>query len=221
MMRLLYGIGMGGNWGVGTSLTMESVPARLHGLLSGLLQEGYVTGYLLAALAYWVVFPRWAVIAPLFFIGHIPALLGLFIFNKVKETEAWRQNRTDWHSYGRAITLKWRRLLYIWYCSVSVYELYGARNSGHVPPTSSASCTARRPRLRLSPWFRCWGRSTGDFWRTYVGPRGQTALIGDLRRPGFRGDPTLDVGLTNAVVALFGAFLTRVPIPFWCRAPGE
>jgi SHS family lactate transporter-like MFS transporter len=112
MLRLLYGIGMGGEWGVGASLTMESVPVRLRGLLSGLLQEGYVAGYLLAALSYYLVFPRWGW-RPMFFIGGLPALLALFIRSKVKETEAWRQNRTDWPTYARAIGSNWKRLLYM------------------------------------------------------------------------------------------------------------
>ena len=59
VLRLLYGIGMGGEWGVGASLAMESVPAKWRGLLSGLLQEGYAVGYLLAAGAYYLVFPHW------------------------------------------------------------------------------------------------------------------------------------------------------------------
>ena len=59
ILRALFGIGMGGEWGVGASLAMEKVPAKLRGVLSGLLQEGYATGYLLAAVCYFFVFPRW------------------------------------------------------------------------------------------------------------------------------------------------------------------
>ena len=44
VLRALFGIGMGGEWGVGASLAMEKVPARLRGVLSGLLQEGYAAG---------------------------------------------------------------------------------------------------------------------------------------------------------------------------------
>src|SRR3979411_3153617 len=68
VLRALFGIGMGGEWGVGASLAMEKVPARLRGVLSGLLQEGYAAGYLLAAICYFFVFPRWGW-RPLFFIG--------------------------------------------------------------------------------------------------------------------------------------------------------
>src|SRR5262249_2085530 len=59
IFRGMLGIGMGGEWGVGASLAMEKVPAERRGMLSGLLQEGYAAGYLLAALAYFVIFPRW------------------------------------------------------------------------------------------------------------------------------------------------------------------
>lgn len=102
VLRLLYGIGMGGEWGVGASLAMESVPARWRGVLSGLLQEGYACGFLLAAVAYGTVFPVFGWRA-MFFIGGLPALLSLFVRAKVKETEAWRRSRTDWASYRRAI----------------------------------------------------------------------------------------------------------------------
>jgi len=55
VLRALFGIGMGGEWGVGASLTMEKVPARLRGLLSGFLQEGYAAGNLLAVVCYFPV----------------------------------------------------------------------------------------------------------------------------------------------------------------------
>src|SRR5215472_13938574 len=58
VLRLLYGIGMGGNWGVGASLALESVPVRWRGFASGLLQEGYAVGNGLAAIAYFTVFPH-------------------------------------------------------------------------------------------------------------------------------------------------------------------
>jgi SHS family lactate transporter-like MFS transporter len=102
ILRLLYGIGMGGEWGVGASLTMESVPVRWRGVLSGLLQEGYACGNLLASLVYFTVFPAWGWRA-MFFIGGLPALLSLFVRAKVKETEAWHRSRTDWTTYRRAI----------------------------------------------------------------------------------------------------------------------
>ena len=103
---------MGGEWGVGASLAMESVPAKWRGVLSGLLQEGYALGYLLAAGAFYLVFPYWGWRA-MFFIGGLPALLTLFIRAKVKETQAWRDSRTDWRTYGRSILQQWRLFLYL------------------------------------------------------------------------------------------------------------
>ncbi len=112
ILRLLYGIGMGGEWGVGASLAMESVPTKWRGTLSGLLQEGYALGYLLAAVAYFTAFPHWGW-RSLFFIGGLPALLTIFIRAKVKESEAWHRSRTDWSSYRRAVFGNWRRFLYL------------------------------------------------------------------------------------------------------------
>jgi MFS transporter, SHS family, lactate transporter len=112
VLRLLYGIGMGGEWGVGASLTMESVPVKWRGLLSGLLQEGYALGFLLAAGAYRFVFPHWGW-RPLFFVGGLPALLTLFIRAKVTEPEAWHRSRTDWAAYRRAIFGNWPRFAYL------------------------------------------------------------------------------------------------------------
>ena len=111
-LRLLYGVGMGGEWGVGASLTMESVPAKWRGLVSGFLQEGYALGFLLAAGAYRFVYPHWGW-RPLFFVGGLPALLTLFVRARVKEPEAWHRSRTDWASYRRAIFGNWRRFAYL------------------------------------------------------------------------------------------------------------
>jgi SHS family lactate transporter-like MFS transporter len=119
ILRLLFGIGMGGEWGIGASLALESTPARLRGLLSGLLQEGYAIGNLLAALAFRMVYvpvhaaypdDGWRV---LFFLGGLPALLSLFIRAKVKEPKAWHEHRLDWPTYRRSIFQHWRRFLYL------------------------------------------------------------------------------------------------------------
>ena len=92
VLRALFGLGMGGEWGIGASLVMETVPARTRGILSGILQEGYPVGYLLAALTYKWVFPslgwRW-----MFFVGCLPALLVLYIRSNVPESPVWEQSR--------------------------------------------------------------------------------------------------------------------------------
>ena len=96
LLRCLYGIGMGGEWGVGASLAMEIAPQRHRGLLSGILQSGYSVGYLLAAVAAWAILPHfslhlgWRV---MFWSGGLPALLALYIRARVPESEAWKQHR--------------------------------------------------------------------------------------------------------------------------------
>jgi SHS family lactate transporter-like MFS transporter len=113
VLRALFGIGMGGEWGVGASLAMEKVPPRLRGFLSGLLQQGYALGYLLAAVCFYTVFPRWGW-RPMFFIGGLPALLGLFVRFKVKESEVWHKTRQpNWSSLGREILSHWKLFLYL------------------------------------------------------------------------------------------------------------
>ena len=112
-LRALFGIGMGGEWGVGASLAMEKVPPRWRGVLSGLLQEGYAAGFLLAALCSLVVLPRWGW-RPMFFIGGLPALLAIFVRLRVKESEVWRRTRHEsWGQLGRAIASHWKLFIYI------------------------------------------------------------------------------------------------------------
>jgi SHS family lactate transporter-like MFS transporter len=113
VLRALFGIGMGGEWGVGASLAMEKVPPKLRGLFSGLLQEGYATGNLLAAAVFAIVFPRWGW-RPLFFIGGLPALLAIFVRMRVKESEVWERTRHEsWSSLGRGIASQWKLFLYL------------------------------------------------------------------------------------------------------------
>ena len=113
ILRALFGIGMGGEWGVGASLVMEKVPPRLRGVLSGLLQEGYAMGYLLAAVCYFFVLPKWGW-RPMFFIGGLPALLAIFVRLKVKESEVWEKTKHDtWGELWKGIASHWRLFLYL------------------------------------------------------------------------------------------------------------
>ncbi|ORV56075.1 sugar transporter [Mycobacterium florentinum] len=90
ILRLLYGLGMGGEWGLGAALAMEKVPVERRGFFSGLLQEGYAFGYLLASIGSLVVLDwlglswRW-----LFGLSIIPALISLIIRYRVQESEVW------------------------------------------------------------------------------------------------------------------------------------
>ena len=93
--RALFGIAMGGEWGVGAALALESLPASGRGFFSGILQEGYVVGNLLAGALYWLLFPHlhgtgmltgWRV---MFMIGALPALLAFYMQFKVEESPIW------------------------------------------------------------------------------------------------------------------------------------
>jgi MFS transporter, SHS family, lactate transporter len=113
VMRALFGIGMGGEWGVGASLTMEAAPVRWRGILSGLLQSGYSMGYLLAAVAARFLLPAWGW-RSMFWIGAIPALLALYISSKVPESEAWQQRRApSTAEVLRSVARSWKRFLYL------------------------------------------------------------------------------------------------------------
>ncbi|NTG46842.1 MFS transporter [Agrobacterium rhizogenes] len=94
VLRALFGIAMGGEWGVGASLTMETVPPESRGIVSGILQAGYPSGYLLASIVFFLLFPviGWR---GMFMVGALPALLVLYIRRNVEESPAFveRQKR--------------------------------------------------------------------------------------------------------------------------------
>ena len=119
LLRALFGIAMGGEWGIGAALTMESIPARWRGPVSGILQSGYNAGYLLAALVYGVGFSTlgWR---GMFVTAAVPGLVVLYVRRAVPESPAWEQHkragvvrragfaqslRTNWGIYLYAIVL--------------------------------------------------------------------------------------------------------------------
>jgi SHS family lactate transporter-like MFS transporter len=110
VLRALYGVAMGGEWGVGASLAFESVPTRSRGLVSGILQAGYPCGYLLAAVAFGLLFEHigWR---GMFIIGAMPALLVLFIFSKVPESATWAAGRREPDRRGLMSSLRGHWLL--------------------------------------------------------------------------------------------------------------
>lgn len=116
IVRALFGVVMGGNWGVGASLSMEGAPLAKRGMLSGLFQEGYVAGNVLAALCYFFLFDRFGW-RPLFFVGSLPAiLLLLFIRFRVKESAVWQrkfQKKQPWAQQCREIFSHWKLFLYL------------------------------------------------------------------------------------------------------------
>jgi SHS family lactate transporter-like MFS transporter len=94
VMRALFGVAMGGEWGVGAALTFETLPAEGRGFFSGLLQEGYVVGFLLASATYGLLFPiiGWR---GMFVVGALPALLVLYIRSQVEESPAWKHGQVS------------------------------------------------------------------------------------------------------------------------------
>src|SRR5271170_5637056 len=94
VLRAIFGIAMGGEWGVGASLTMESIPPHARGFVSGLLQSGYPAGYFVASLVYALLFPviGWR---GMFMVGVLPALLVLYIRRRVPESPSWTPTRAQ------------------------------------------------------------------------------------------------------------------------------
>jgi MFS transporter, SHS family, lactate transporter len=92
ILRACFGFAMGGEWGVGAALTFETLPVEGRGFFSGLLQEGYAVGYLLAAAVFGALFTHigWR---GMFIVGALPALLVIHIRSKVKESPAWVAGR--------------------------------------------------------------------------------------------------------------------------------
>jgi len=113
--RGLFGVAMGGEWGVGAALTFETLPAEGRGFFSGLLQEGYVVGYLFAALVYGTLFPLvgWR---GMFVVGALPAFLVIYIRRNVEESPAWLQGRLAKQTeggVGRNIAAHWGTFLFL------------------------------------------------------------------------------------------------------------
>jgi SHS family lactate transporter-like MFS transporter len=136
--RILFGVGMGGEWGVGASLALEKVPVKLRGLMSGILQEGYAFGSLLSSAAFLFLLPmfnRWMSHGPtipsggwrlLFVLGGLPAILSLIIRSKVRESEVWEKTRSgSWSSIGSTLASHWKVFLML------VAVMFGMNLSSH------------------------------------------------------------------------------------------
>ncbi len=92
IIRAAFGFAMGGEWGLGASLTMETIPTKSRGAVSGVLQVGYPSGFLLASIVYGLLFDHigWR---GMFMVGVLPALLVVFIRRNVEESPAWHRMR--------------------------------------------------------------------------------------------------------------------------------
>jgi MFS transporter, SHS family, lactate transporter len=116
VVRALFGIAMGGEWGIGASLAMESIPERARGIVSGILQEGYAVGYLLGALAYGLLFEviHWRGLLAL---GILPAVLVLFIRARVAESPVWEGAGPEAPKPSRSLLTamrgNWARFFYV------------------------------------------------------------------------------------------------------------
>jgi SHS family lactate transporter-like MFS transporter len=193
--RVLFGIGMGGEWGVGASLAMEKVPPRLRGVLSGLLQEGYATGYLLAAAAYFCFFPHFGW-RPLFLLGGLPALLALYVRSHVRESNVWQQTRHQtWKTLATEIPRHWRLFL-------ALTLLMWMMN------LSSHGTQDMFPVLLQSEW--------------HLGPRGVATVTAVSMLGAIAGGVTVGllsdrIGRRRAMIASFIAAILLIPL--WAYAP--
>jgi MFS transporter, SHS family, lactate transporter len=111
VIRALFGVAMGGEWGIGASLTMETVKPEARGMVSGLLQSGYPSGYLIASVAFGLLYPHigWR---GMFMIGILPALLILYIRRSVPESPGWNRERTSAATILNILARHWQLALY-------------------------------------------------------------------------------------------------------------
>lgn len=136
VLRVLFGIGMGGEWGLGASLAMESLPTATRGLFSGILQQGYAVGYLLAALVYWTVFPHFGW-RGLFIAGALPALLVIYIRAHVPESPVWQRDRSQRkHASVRlSVLLRQHGLLFVYAALLMTAFNYMSHGTQDLYPT--------------------------------------------------------------------------------------
>jgi SHS family lactate transporter-like MFS transporter len=200
IFRALYGIGMGGEWGLGASLAMESLPTEARGLFSGILQQGYAFGYLLAAVVYWLVFPffGWR---GLFVAGAMPALLVIYIRARVPESPAWLRQRstitTDfWSNIMSIVKHHWALFLYV---------------------------------ILLMTAFNAMSHGTQDMYQTFLGEQrglsvGQKSTIGIIYALGaicggtILGHLSQKFGRRRSII--FAAACGILLIPAWAFSPG-
>ncbi len=114
VLRALFGFAMGGEWGIGASLVMESIPEKCRGTVSGIMQQGYPLGYLFASVIYGIFFDLigWR---GMFMVGVLPALLVFYIRLSVKESPIWEERRhvANYMDLPRAIVRHWKTFIYV------------------------------------------------------------------------------------------------------------
>jgi MFS transporter, SHS family, lactate transporter len=198
IVRALFGIVMGGQWGVGASLVMEKAPANKRGLLSGLLQEGYAAGNVLAALSFFLLYGHvgWR---PLFFLGSAPALMLILLIRfGVKESEVWKRNKTqNWSEQCREILSHWKLFLYL--LAFMTMMLFASHGTQDMYPTFL------QREWHFSPMRRS----------AITGLAGLAAIIGGVV-VGYLSDR---LGRRRAIISAF--ILGIIIIPLWAFAPNQ
>jgi SHS family lactate transporter-like MFS transporter len=192
-LRALYGIAMGGEWGIGAALALESVPTSARGAISGLLQCGYPCGYLLASVVFGALFPviGWR---GMFILGGAPALLVLYIRRNVPESPAWHAHAFTARAMAQTVRQHWRRFAY---CIVMVAVFsFGTHGTQDIYPTML------RVQRGLSP------RDVSVIATLYT--------IGGMFGTLFFGAFSERIGRSRTIIlAMIGALLT---IPLWAFA---
>ncbi len=195
-LRAAFGFAMGGEWGIGASLVMETIPARTRGLVSGILQEGYAVGYLLAAVVYGLLFDKigWR---GMFMVGVIPALLVMYIRRNVEESPVWTQLR------GRPKVGLWQSVKHNWKLFAYVVVLMTAFNF------------FSHGTQDLYPTFL---QAQHHFTTGTVSLLAIVANVGAIAGGIFFGSMSERIGRRTAIVvaALFGLLM----IPLWSMASG-
>jgi SHS family lactate transporter-like MFS transporter len=123
LLRALFGVAMGGEWGAGSSLVMESVPPACRGFVSGILQAGYPSGYLLASLAFAFVYP-WTGWRGLLMLGILPALLVLYIRKNVPESRSFEKRDPDRSGLKSLLATHWKLILFS-VCLMTAFNFLG------------------------------------------------------------------------------------------------
>ena len=195
IIRGIFGIVMGGQWGIGVTLAMEQVPVRLRGTLSGVLQEGYAIGYLLAAAAFFFLFERFSW-RPLFFIGIVPALLlAVFVLRNVRESVVWEQARKEsWAELWGSLIGHWKLFVYFVLLMMALHMC--SHGTQDIYPTFLERVWKMSPKDRA--WISALAMGGGIFGALSVG------FLSDI------------IGRRRAMVlALVGSIAT---IPLWAYA---
>ncbi len=212
VLRALFGIAMGGEWGVGAALALESLPKEGRGFFSGLLQEGYSVGYLMPSLAYATVFPmlsrlHWHGAAigwrGIFILGALPALVVLYVRSSVEESPEWSRSRLPGSALKPAAT---KQTLADWWKGIRSYTptfvflillMSGFNALSH--GTQDLYPTFLQKQLHFSP------RVTGNIGIVYnIG-----AILGGI----VFGSLSEKIGRKKAII--LAALLTLPAIPLW------